>query len=194
MSLLAERLKIIRNALGESQKGMSKRLGLGVNAWSRYENGQNMPGADVIESLAKMGFNGHWLLTGEGSPSIRGAISPSLSPSLEPRAAFHSNVAILEETARLCLREGAEPYHHEGEGASASQVSEKPYLPILMKTLIISAQRTAKERIQAEGRPYTFREVAEMVLQMYDMIEPIYASGKNKIDHDGIDTPNDTWP
>ena len=63
---LSERLKKVRLELGETQKSMSRQLGLGDTTWQRYELDGATPGADVLEKVARLGFNGHWLLTGEG--------------------------------------------------------------------------------------------------------------------------------
>ena len=64
---LAERLKIAREHLGKSQKDIAALAGASYRAWQGYENGENQPGAKVIEALAKLGINANWLLTGEGS-------------------------------------------------------------------------------------------------------------------------------
>jgi hypothetical protein len=34
--------------------------------WQGYESGDNVPGGKVLQSLAGLGFNINWLLTGEG--------------------------------------------------------------------------------------------------------------------------------
>lgn len=41
-----------------------------------------MPGGNVIEALAKMGFNANWLLLGDG-PIRRGEVTPASSASVQ---------------------------------------------------------------------------------------------------------------
>lgn len=60
-----DRLKRVREQLGQSQKGMDPLLGIGKGSWQRYELGQT-PGGQVIAALAGLGIDAHWLLTGEG--------------------------------------------------------------------------------------------------------------------------------
>lgn len=66
MSTVSERIKIVREALGESQKDMAKAIGISLPALQGYEAGKSFPGGKVLESLVKRGFNANWLLTGEG--------------------------------------------------------------------------------------------------------------------------------
>jgi phage repressor protein C with HTH and peptisase S24 domain len=63
---VAERIKIIRENMGKSQKDMAADLGISLPALQGYEAGKSFPGGKVIESLVKLGFNANWLLTGEG--------------------------------------------------------------------------------------------------------------------------------
>ena len=64
---LPERLKIVRNSLGKSQKAMASELGIVTRSWQVYEEGKSKPGTDVYASLVKLGINANWLLTGEGA-------------------------------------------------------------------------------------------------------------------------------
>jgi len=68
---LCDRLKIARELLVKSQKDMATLLGIGYRSWQGYESGSNYPGGEVFESLARLGINTNWLLTGEG-PMRRG--------------------------------------------------------------------------------------------------------------------------
>jgi len=45
---------------------MSVSVESSVGVWQAYEAGTSVPGYKVFESLARMGFNVNWLLTGEG--------------------------------------------------------------------------------------------------------------------------------
>ncbi|HOK05337.1 MAG TPA: helix-turn-helix transcriptional regulator [Victivallales bacterium] len=64
---MKSRLKQIRESLKLSQKAMAEKIGIGVRNWQGYESGENIPGGKVLQSLAKLGFNINWILTGEGS-------------------------------------------------------------------------------------------------------------------------------
>lgn len=63
---LERRLRQMREFLRETQQGMSTRFNLGVNTWSRYERGVSPPSFGILKSLTDLGFNGHWILAGEG--------------------------------------------------------------------------------------------------------------------------------
>lgn len=41
--------------------------GASAKTWERYERGENIPKADVLLSLVKLGFDANWILTGQGS-------------------------------------------------------------------------------------------------------------------------------
>lgn len=64
---LAERLKKVRENLGFTQKEMAKALGTNPQTWQVYESGKSVPGGNVFEALARLGFNVNWILTGLGS-------------------------------------------------------------------------------------------------------------------------------
>jgi len=67
---LADRLKLIRESLGYSQKEMAAAVNASFAALQGYEAGRNIPGGKVFEYLACMGFNANWILTGEGEMKI----------------------------------------------------------------------------------------------------------------------------
>lgn len=64
---LAERLKLVRDSLGKSQKDMALLINSSLSALQSYESGRQFPGGKVFEALARMGFDSNWLLTGEGT-------------------------------------------------------------------------------------------------------------------------------
>ncbi len=49
-----------------SQPKMDELLGLGKRSWQKYEAEGVMPGARVVEALAREGWNANWILTGDG--------------------------------------------------------------------------------------------------------------------------------
>jgi transcriptional regulator with XRE-family HTH domain len=63
---ISDRLKIARKDANESQKTFAGKCSVSVQMWQAYEAGKSVPGGNVLESIARMGFNGHWLLTGDG--------------------------------------------------------------------------------------------------------------------------------
>ncbi|GEM_PF-3498178 len=45
---------------------MAALVGGHERSWQGYEKGDNLPGSEVLQALAKLGFNTNWILTGEG--------------------------------------------------------------------------------------------------------------------------------
>ena len=62
-----ERLRAIRTHLGETQKSMSTRFGLGEATWQSYELGGRLPKPEALSKLVALGFDANWILTGQGS-------------------------------------------------------------------------------------------------------------------------------
>jgi len=63
---LSDRLKNARESIAYTQKEMAKAVSVSVQMWQAYESGKSVPGGNVFEALARMGFNVNWLLTGDG--------------------------------------------------------------------------------------------------------------------------------
>ena len=66
MTTIADRLRMVRAHLKETQKGLSRRLGIGVMTWQSYEITGRIPKQATLEKLAEMGFSVAWIVTGEG--------------------------------------------------------------------------------------------------------------------------------
>ncbi len=49
---------------------MAALIKVSYKGWQRYEAGDNIPGGNVLQSLAKLGFNTNWILTGKGEMYI----------------------------------------------------------------------------------------------------------------------------
>jgi phage repressor protein C with HTH and peptisase S24 domain len=45
---------------------MAELINISYKGWQGYESGDNVPGGNVLQSIARLGFNINWLLTGEG--------------------------------------------------------------------------------------------------------------------------------
>lgn len=67
---IATRMKSIRDSLGHSQREMAKTLNISLGALQSYESGKSVPGGNVLEALARLGFNVNWLLTGLGPKRV----------------------------------------------------------------------------------------------------------------------------
>lgn len=76
---MKDRIIQVRKSLNKTQREMAALLGISYKGWQGYEAGDNVPGGNVLQAIAKQGFNINWLLTGEGSMYILGA------PGGEPR-------------------------------------------------------------------------------------------------------------
>lgn len=97
---LGERLKAIRSDVGEDQKTMSRRFGLGETTWQRLELQGRAPKGEVLAQLVDMGFSADWLLTGAGS--MRRVAPPGLADSPEqPQTATPIDLAVLEEATEV---------------------------------------------------------------------------------------------
>ncbi len=67
MVQLGDRLKTVREFLGETQKTMSRRFRLGENTWQSYELNGKLPKGETLSELAALGIDMNWLLTGRGT-------------------------------------------------------------------------------------------------------------------------------
>jgi len=65
-----ERLRHFREERGLNQTQISKALNIPPRNWSRYETDKTSPPQEVLISLAKMGLNIHWYMTGENEGKL----------------------------------------------------------------------------------------------------------------------------
>ena len=64
---LGERLKVVREKLGMTQKEFAKFLNVGIATVQRYEREERIPSGEFLKLLLdKCNVNINWLLTGEG--------------------------------------------------------------------------------------------------------------------------------
>ena len=69
--MIGERLKLMREFLGLTQKDLSERLSIKAPALSRYEKSNTIPTIDIINKIVNLfEINIHWLIIGEGSMII----------------------------------------------------------------------------------------------------------------------------
>ncbi|MEN5315372.1 helix-turn-helix transcriptional regulator [Pseudomonas koreensis] len=65
MATIAARLKFERKRLALTQAEMAKRCGISREIWCRYEQGNGLPGSEVLQAFLKAGGNVHFVLSGE---------------------------------------------------------------------------------------------------------------------------------
>jgi transcriptional regulator with XRE-family HTH domain len=75
---LADRLKQVREALGETQKSICARLEIGVGTWQALERDSRLPKTETLERLAALGFSIDWMVTGNGAMRIASAAPPPI--------------------------------------------------------------------------------------------------------------------
>lgn len=63
---ISDRLKWIRGELRLSQRAMAEAVHCSVRAWQSWEYGRTSPSAEILGHLVELGFNGNWILTGDG--------------------------------------------------------------------------------------------------------------------------------
>jgi SOS-response transcriptional repressor LexA len=81
---LGQRLKTIRVLLKMNQSEFARSVGDCSQAFiSDVERGARMPSASILAGLEHFGYSGRWVLTGEGSITLRGGTE------LPPRPAIH---------------------------------------------------------------------------------------------------------
>lgn len=66
MNKSSDRLKSIRKSRGFSQETFSGSLGVSLRSYQNYESGRHPIPSGLLCSLAEIGINIHWLLTGDG--------------------------------------------------------------------------------------------------------------------------------
>ena len=68
--MLGERMKLIRESTGLSQKGFGERLGIPQTTYANYESNKSQVPDEIKQHLARFGINLHWLITGEGTMQL----------------------------------------------------------------------------------------------------------------------------
>lgn len=116
---LADRLKQVRDKLGYTQKEIAEAINTNPQTWRVYESGKSVPGGNVFEALARLGFDVNWILTGEGEMRKKSEINSSVQTTIpvdkdgekliedsqlaklieEETERFRKIVAVIEESA-----------------------------------------------------------------------------------------------
>lgn len=63
---IADRVLLVRNELGLSQKAMAEKLGISYRSWQGLEGGRNVPSGETLLQFKEVGINPGWVLTGLG--------------------------------------------------------------------------------------------------------------------------------
>lgn len=107
MPSFQSRLEIMRSTLKYSQVEFSKILGVSQATYSSWELGKTSPREPVLKKLCEFGFDGHWILMGEGD-SLRGAQdppkkeeAPTLSASREEPAPMAIDYSLKEAAEQI---------------------------------------------------------------------------------------------
>jgi transcriptional regulator with XRE-family HTH domain len=95
---LAVRLRKERKAKGLSQRDLALACGVGHIAQGNYENGHRVPRADYLCSLNALGFDVHYILTGERLPFGEVQLSAS-------EAAVVRSLRLLDEKDRELIQQ-----------------------------------------------------------------------------------------
>lgn len=70
LCLLSVRLREERLAKTKRQSEVAELCGVTVRTWGKYENAETLPDAFILFELFKLGFDVHYILTGERTPII----------------------------------------------------------------------------------------------------------------------------
>ncbi len=151
---IADRMKQIREAWRETQRGMGRLLKCSLTAWQSYENGKSYPGGKTLISLWERGVNITWLLTGEGE----------MQPSVE-------------EDKRMIER-----HKNMSQGGAPQWPFPWPHHPLLLQTVVEGLEETIiKHGLQ---RDFSIRRKAKTIVSLYEALIPDYADGTKPIIED----------
>ena len=64
---VGSRLKLARNSIGLSIRSMARTINVSMSTWQRIETTNDIPSGETLLKIAELGFNTHWILTGQGS-------------------------------------------------------------------------------------------------------------------------------
>lgn len=76
---LGERLRYVRGHA--SQKERAAALAVALSTYQNYERDERVPDAEFLARVTREGWNGHWLLTGEGPERLEALSGAGFSGS-----------------------------------------------------------------------------------------------------------------
>lgn len=102
---LGSRVRAARAAVRMSQRAFAKALGVSFGAVQSWERERTLPNGAALAAICKLGFDGHWLVTGEGvmwraeRSTIAGATAADGSDAATPAdSAILSQLKEIERT------------------------------------------------------------------------------------------------
>jgi len=114
-----ERLRHFREERGLNQTQISKALNIPPRNWSRYETDKTNPPQDVLLSLAKIGLDIHWYMTGEKDSKLT-------SKPIDAKI-LHEKVNMLASTNTIKNSSSGIPLIFEGD----SELNDGIIIPLL---------------------------------------------------------------
>ena len=149
----------IRDALGiTNATAMSKRLGIGVNAWRTYEEGLGTPSWSTLSKLAELGFNVAWIISGSGDMRTPQSSQPGI----------HIDRDLMARVTEMVVRAHKEAGSHLADG-NLGRLSIEIYAEILRKAegpedyaaeTELAANRLRRKLAQAAAEPGTGKRSA----------------------------------
>jgi len=149
---LPERFRRLRAHLKISARQMSSRIGCSSSLWTQYELGLKEPSTETLRRLIGLGFDLHWVLTGEGQ-MLRTAAAMEAADEAEPESPLQS---LLEALGSLLDRYGGQTLlnlmdvvqvlEHNGEGLSEQQLHDA-----LAQTQPLESVQQSLAQLKEEG-------------------------------------------
>ena len=149
---LPERFRRLRAHLKISARQMSSRIGCSSSLWTQYELGLKEPSTETLRRLIGLGFDLHWVLTGEGQ-MLRTAAAMEAADEAEPESPLQS---LLEALGSLLDRYGGQTLlnlmdvvrvlEHSGEGLSEQQLHDA-----LAQTQPLESVQQSLAQLKEEG-------------------------------------------
>lgn len=85
--LVAARIKAFRENRSLTQEAAAaKARGMPLPSYKDYEGGRRLPGAEALDSLAELGMNINWVLTGKGDMNSSSAPEVAVAKESSPAA------------------------------------------------------------------------------------------------------------
>lgn len=93
MNILGNRLKELRGETSQSE--MARQLGMARPQWIRYENGDSLPGADILERICRVhACSADWLLgLKDHDGTVRAGAGAAVAIGANARATSRTTVA-----------------------------------------------------------------------------------------------------
>ena len=128
-------MKAVREAFGESQKAFADRIDVKWRTWQQYEADNRAPGAQSLRSLADLGVNVNWVLTGRGEMMVSG--QPATGGEAIPDELLAACIAGVEE--------------HLAEARKTLPPAKKAELVIVLAHMVLEQERESGHDVKPRG-------------------------------------------